>query len=163
MINMKKAKIIAVALLTVCMVFSMAGCSTDDINIKDNLIDGFNGLLQHFSKYALTKEKDLQGDRTEGEDTYTGSYSAEYKEFNGTEYIFGGTGLERKNGNNLTVTYKLTVDSGTVKFYWRDKDEDKIIADTSGTGAYSVTLNTGDNYLALEGDDFCGSLQVDVQ
>ena len=105
----------------------------------------------------------MQGDKTKGEDTYTGSYVAEYEDFNGKEYIFGGTAIERENGNNLTVTYELTVDSGTVKFYWRDKDKEKIIADTSDTGTYSVTLNTGDNYLALEGDDFCGSLQVSVQ
>ncbi len=160
---MKKAKTIATALLAVCLVFSMAGCSTDDSNIKDNLIDGFNGLLQHFSKYALTDEKDLQGDKTKGEDTYTGSYHAEYDDFSGTEYIFGGTGLERENGNDLTITYELTVDSGTVKFYWRDKDEEKIIADTSDTGTYSVTLDEGDNYLTLEGDNFCGSLQVTVE
>ena len=156
-------KKVVAALCAVCLILSMGGCSFKRGNIKDSLIEDFNDMLQHLSKYALTKDKDLQGDRTEGEDTYTGSYSAEYEDFNGTEYIFGGTGLKRENGNDLTVTYELTVDSGTVKFYWRDKNEKKIIADTNGTGTYSVTLNTGDNYLALEGDNFCGSLQVDVQ
>lgn len=120
-------------------------------------------MLQHFSKYALTDENDLQGDKTKGDDTYTGSYNAEYEDFNGTEYIFGGTGLERDKGSDLTVTYELTVDSGTVRFYWRDKEEEQIIADASDTGTYSVTLEEGDNYLTLEGDDFCGSLRVTVE
>lgn len=45
----------------------------------------------------------------------------------------------------------------------RDKEEEKIIADASDTGTYSVTLEEGDNYLTLEGDDFCGSLRVTVE
>ena len=66
-------------------------------------------------------------------------------------------------GNYLTVTYELTIDSGSVKLYWRDKNEEKIITEESGADTYSVTLNTGDSYLALEGDNFCGSLQVIVE
>lgn len=88
---------------------------------------------------------------------------ADYEDFNGKEYIFGGTALERDKGSELTVTYELTVDSGTVRLYWLDKGEEKIIADTSKDGTYSVTLDEGDNYLTLEGDDFCGALQVTVE
>ena len=127
------------------------------------IINGFNDMLQHFSKYALTDEKDLQGDKTKGEDTYTGSYTADYEDFNDKEYIFGGTALERDKGSELNVTYELTVDSGTAKLYWLDKGEEKMIADTSKNGTYSVTLDEGDNYLTLEGNDFCGSLQVVVE
>ena len=154
-------RILTVSLLSLCLVFTITGCSGD--NVKDNVINGFNDMLQHFSKYALTDEKDLQGDKTKGEDTYTGSYVADYEDFHGKEYIFGGTALERDKGSDLTVTYELTVDSGTVRFYWRDKEEEQIIADASDTGTYSVTLEEGDNYLTLEGDDFCGSLRVTVE
>lgn len=161
--NMKITKTIVAALLAICLVFSMTGCSADDNNIKDNLIDGFNGLLQHFSKYTLTDEKDLQGDKIKGEDTYTGSYEANYDDFNGKEYIFGGTSLERDKGSKLTITYELTVESGTVRLYWLDKGEEKLIADTDKNDTYSVTLDEGDNYLTLEGDDFYGSLQVVVE
>ena len=151
-------RILTVSLLSLCLILTITGCSGD--NVKDNVINGFNDMLQHFSKYALTDENDLQGDKTKGDDTYTGSYVADYEDFNGEEYIFGGTALERDKGSDLTVTYQLTVDSGTVRFYWRDKEEEKIIADASDTGTYSVTLEEGDNYLTLEGDDFCGSLRV---
>ena len=157
--NMKKAKTIAVALLTVCLVFSMAGCSS---NIKDNLIDGFNGLLQHFSKYALTDEKDLQGDKTKGEDTYTGSYTAEYDDFSGTEYLFGGTGLERENGNELTVTYELTVESGSAELCWMEGEEKHLIADTSKSDTYSITLSSQDNYIVILGENFHGTADISV-
>ena len=154
-------RILTVSLLSLCLVFTITGCSGD--NVKDNVINGFNDMLQHFSKYALTDENDLQGDKTKGDDTYTGSNNAGYEDFTGTEYIFGDKGLERDKGSDLTVTYELTVDSGTVRFYWRDKEEEEIIADASDTGTYSVTLEEGDNYLTLEGDDFCGSLRVTVE
>ena len=154
-------RILTVSLLSLCLILTITGCSGD--NVKDNVINGFNDMLQHFSKYALTDENDLQGDKTKGDDTYTGSYVADYEDFNGEEYIFGGTALERDKGSDLTVTYQLTVDSGTVRFYWRDKEEEKIIADASDTGTYSVTLEEGDNYLTLEGDHFCGSLRVIVE
>lgn len=154
-------RILIASLLSLCLILTITGCSGD--NVKDNVINGFNDMLQHFSKYALTDENDLQGDKTKGDDTYTGSYVADYEDFNGEEYIFGGTALERDKSSDLTVTYQLTVDSGTVRFYWRDKEEEKIIADASDTGTYSVTLEEGDNYLTLEGDDFCGSLRVTVE
>lgn len=153
--------ILIAVLLSLCLAFAVTGCSGD--NLKDSVINGFNDMLQHFSKYALTDEKDLQGDKTKGEDTYTGSYTADYEDFNDKEYIFGGTALERDKGSELTVTYELTVDSGTAKLYWLDKGEEKMIADTSKNGTYSVTLDEGDNYLTLEGNDFCGSLQVVVE
>lgn len=154
-------RILTVSLLSLCLIFTITGCGGD--HVRDNVINGLNDMLLHFSKYALTDEKDLQGEKTGGADTYTGSYAADYKDFNGKEYIFGGTALERDRGSDLTVTYELTVDSGTVKLYWRDKEEEKIIADASDTGTYSVTLEEGDNYLTLEGDDFCGSLRVTVE
>ena len=71
---MKKIKILIAVLLSLCLAFAVTGCSGD--NLKDSVINGFNDMLQHFSKYALTDEKDLQGDKTKGEDTYTGSYTA---------------------------------------------------------------------------------------
>lgn len=60
---------LTVSLLSLCLVFTITGCSGD--NVKDNVINGFNDMLQHFSKYALTDENDLQGDKTKGDDTYS--------------------------------------------------------------------------------------------
>lgn len=161
---MKKGKFITTILLTFCLVFTMSGCSSDkDDNLKDSILNGFNDILHHFSKEALTDNRDLQGEREEGIDTYTGTYSAEYDDFSDTEYLFGGTGLEREDGNELTVTYKLEVKDGEAKLYWMNKTEDTVIAEKSDHGIYNVTLNSGDDYLVLEGDNFTGSLQVTVK
>lgn len=75
----------------------------------------------------------------------------------------GGIFASRRSQSSQTITYELTVDSGTARLYWLDKGEEKVIADTSKNGTYSVTLDEGDNYLTLEGNDFCGSLKVVVE
>ena len=49
---MKKIKILIAVLLSLCLAFAVTGCSGD--NLKDSVINGFNDMLQHFSKYALT-------------------------------------------------------------------------------------------------------------
>ena len=151
---MKRGKALLAAVLVLCMAFALAGCS------KDSILDGFNDLLHHVSQYALTNEKDLQGKKTEGEDTYTGSYTAEYDNFSGTEYLFGGTGLERENGNELTVTYELTVESA--ELYWREGEERHLIADTSQSDTYSITLSSQDNYIVIFGENFQGTVDISV-
>lgn len=153
---MKRGKALLAAVLVLCMAFALAGCS------KDSILDGFNDLLHHVSQYALTNEKDLQGKKTEGEDTYTGSYTAEYDNFSGTEYLFGGTGLERENGNELTVTYELTVESGSAELYWREGEERHLIADTSQSDTYSITLSSQDNYIVIFGENFQGTVDISV-
>lgn len=81
------------------MVLSIIGCISacgsnhDKGNLKDNLIDGWDRCIQSFSKHALTKEKDLQGEKDEDVDSYTGTYVANYYRFNGKEFIFVGTAL----------------------------------------------------------------------
>ena len=69
--------------------------------------------MQSLSKHALTKERNLQGEKARGADAYVGSYTADYEKFNGKEYFFGGTALDRKYGGNLKATYALKIISGS--------------------------------------------------
>lgn len=155
---MKRQKAILPLALALCLILSLSGCSS----LKDHWIAGWNQLLQSLSKHALTGEKSLQGDKTAGQDSYTGSYTAEYAQFSGTEYLFGGTALERKGGNDLTVTYELQITSGAAKLCWSEKGEIHTIAAANGSGIYTVTLSAGDQYIVLQGEQFTGSLQVTV-
>lgn len=131
--------------------------------MKDNLIDGFNSWMQSFSKHALTKEKDLQGEKEKGDDAYTGTYTATYDEFNGKEFIFGGTALERENGNQLKVTYTLTIEEGTAELYWIAGNDEYTIANDSSEDTKEYTISSGDNYIVLKGDGFSGSLKLTVE
>lgn len=152
-------------ILVLCLTFCVAGCSSnhDNGSLKDNLIDGWNSWMQSFSKHALTKEKDLQGEKEKGDDAYTGTYIATYDGFNGKELIFGGTALERENGNHLKVTYTLTIEEGTAELYWIAGNDEYTIANDSSEDTKEYTISSGDNYIVLKGDDFSGSLELTVE
>lgn len=162
---MKKIKSLVALSLMLCMMLCFAGCSSnhDEGNLKDNLINGFNNWLKSFSKHAITKDKNLQGERENDIDQYTGSYTASYDGFNGEEFIFGGTALERDNGSNLEVTYSLTITSGKATLYWLSSGEEHIICQEGADDTYKFTLSSGDNYIALRGDDFNGNLELTVK
>jgi hypothetical protein len=161
---MRKTKIIA-AVLSLLVLFNLAGCgvSGDNKEWKDNAISGFNDWMQSFSRHALTKERKLQGEKEQGDDVYVGSYTAEYDQFNGEEYLFGGTALERDNGSSLKAIYTLKITSGSATLYWLEGGEENIIANADADSSYDFTLCSGDNYIILKGDDFSGSLTLTVE
>ncbi|MCI9577037.1 MAG: hypothetical protein HFJ84_10455 [Clostridiales bacterium] len=111
----------------------------------------------------MTKDNDLQGDKENGVDEYTGTYTATYDGFNGKEFIFGGTALERKNGNQLKVIYTLTIEKGTAELYWIAGSDEYTIANGNTEDAKEYTISSGDNYIVLKGDDFSGSLEITVE
>ncbi len=159
----KMTKRAAVLLTALCLSFNLAGCGFgQEGSLKDNLIDGFDRFLQSFSRHALTKDKNLQGERTFGPDEYTGSYTAHYEDFNGEEFLFGGTALEREKGSDLKVSYTLEVTSGSAVLSWISSGEERMITNDGGEDVYHLTLGSGDNYIALEGENFSGSLEVTV-
>lgn len=159
---MRSTKAIFLALL-LCL--SLCGCSVkeDADRLKDNLLRGFNSWMQDLSKQALTEDENLRGTREPGSDCYTGSYLASYDSFHGEEFLFGGTALQRELGNRLTVTYSLEVAAGSASLYWLSGSEKHILAQSTGSGTYSLTLGPRDNYLVLAGSDFSGSLQLAVE
>lgn len=160
---MKKTGILLTVIL--CLTVCLAGCSSNhnQDSLKDNLLDGWNRWMQSFSKHALTREKDLQGEKTKGVDSYTGNYTAAYDAFNGKELIFGGTALERENGNHLKVGYTLTIEEGTAELYWTAGNDTYTIADGSSEDTREYALSSGDNYIVLKGENFTGSLALTIE
>ena len=158
-------KIFSSIVLVLCLAFCVAGCSSNHNkgNLKDNLIDGWDSWMQSYSKHALTKEKDLQGKKEDGVDTYTGTYTATYDGFNGKEFIFGGTSLERDNGNCLQVTYKLSIIEGTAELNWITGNDEYTIVNDSSENTKEYTISPGDNYIVLKGENFSGSLELTVE
>ncbi len=165
MINNRNAIPVLCLGLTFCLIWGLSGCglATGGSYLKKQLICGFDGWMQNFSRHALTKEQELQGEKSKGKDTYTGSYTAIYEKFNGEEIIFGGTALERRAGNCLTVTYTLKVTSGEASLNWLHDNKEHIIAEADGNNTFEVTLGPGDNYILLRGEDFQGSLELSVE
>lgn len=153
----------AILLLGVCLMLA-AGCTAvvrdGDNTAKEKILNGFNEFLQSMSPYALTRDSKLVGERELGEDSYTGHYTADYRDFSGEEILFGGTSLRRGGGQSLTVTYALEVTAGSASLYWLEKGTRHPIAGDAGTGTYAVTLSDGDNYIIFAGKGFSGNLSI---
>lgn len=140
----------------------LQGCGNGK-ELKDNIIKGYNNFIEHAGTHTLAKNSKLNGTREFGIDSYTGDYKASYEDFNGEEYIFGGTSLERDNGSNLKVVYTLNVKSGEAGIYWIAAGEEYLIASGSTEGEYKFTISSGDNYIIVRGEDFSGTLELAVQ
>lgn len=162
---MKRLKISSAVILSICLLFGLSGCGNNQTGEqwKESVIRGMNHCMQSFSKHALTKDKDLKGKKVKGNDGYTGTYTADYDGFNGEEIIFGGTALERENGSNLKATYQLKISSGSAILYWREFGGEHTITEANGESTYEITLSSGDNYIILKGDNFSGSLVLEVE
>lgn len=169
------------AAVSALLLVSLAGCGIDlekglIREYEDNkdkihqelgeLWDGFleeaNDWSESFATQSITKDQDLIGNRERGADDYVGTYEAAYTQFDGEEYIFGGTSLKRKDGGDLCATYSLTVQSGEAILYWMDGDNKIEIAQASDDGRYEFTIHAGKNFIVLEGDAFTGTLALDV-
>lgn len=152
----RTGKIFLICMLLLCCVLS--GCT------KDGILNHFNDAVQKMGSTALTSNFSLKGTKEKGEDDYTGTYQAEYKKFTGTEYLFGGTSIEREAGKEVTVTCTLKSISGTAKLFWLSGSDDaKTLLETDGTYTETITLPDGGNYIGIECEDFTGSLDLCIK
>ena len=115
--------------------FILSGCT------KDEILDKYNNMVEIAGTTELTSNRTLIGEREKGIDDYTGTYTATYSDVSATEYLFGGTTIERKAGKDITVTCTLTVTNGTAKVFWRSgSDESVILIETTGAYSEDITL-----------------------
>ena len=93
----------------------MSSIRTSDWNFpKDEIINAYNTFLQSFCVAGLSKDKDIEGKRVFGTDKYIGTYKAEYDNITSEETIFGGTALNRKNGDHIRLKIKVEKQSGKI-------------------------------------------------
>ena len=105
---------------------------------KDEIINAYNTFLQSFDFAGLSKDKDLEGQRTFGIDKYVGTYKAEYDSVTSEETIFGGTALNRKNGNHIKLKIKVEKQSGNINVINKiGTEEISLITDS---GEYEDTV-----------------------
>lgn len=148
----------ALALLT-----AVSGCSASvGEEWKDNLLGAFNEVVEFVGRCALTNDLWLKGSRAMGADDYNGSYAAEYSRYSGEEYLFGGTSLYREN-ISMKVTYTLGIRGGSARLYRIDGENEYEIAEESAEGVYEFSVNVGDNFIVLKGENFTGSLSLTVE
>ena len=119
----------------------LVGCS------KDEILDQYNNVVQSAENTTLTSDFLLKGDRAYGDDCYTGTYTADYKDFSKTEYLFGGTSIERENGKDISVSCDLEITEGTAQVFWRMM----ILPPHNG---FLLTAGRHENLLFMRSDTF---------
>ena len=153
---MKKI-VLALALILVGS-FMLSGCS------KDEILNHYNNIVQSAGSIELTGKSSLQGEKEKGIDDYTGTYTADYANFSGTEYLFGGTSIKREAGKELSIDCALEVTDGTAKVFWiSGADEEVTLLETTGTYSDTITLPEGGNYIGIECENFTGSIELNME
>lgn len=153
---MKRIILFISLLLMICLFF--AGCS------KDEILGHYNNVIQSVGNVELTGNLSLKGTRTYGVDHYTGTYVADYHDFSKTEYLFGGTSIDREAGKDISVTCTLEITSGTAKVFWISGSDDPVVLiETDGTYSDTITLPDGGNYIGIECINFTGSVDLSIE
>lgn len=143
---------------TLAIGLPLTGCS------KDEILDQYNNVVQLAGNATLTGDLSLKGKRTYGDDHYTGTYVADYKDFSKTEYLFGGTFIERENGKDISVSCDLEITEGTAQVFWVSGSDDPVILlETADSYSETITLPEGGNYIGIMGDNFTGHLEIDIE
>ena len=147
-----------VLVCTLAIGLSLTGCS------KDEILDQYNNVVQLAGNATLTRDLSLKGKRMYGDDHYTGTYVADYKDFSKTEYLFGGTSIERENGKDISVSCDLEITEGTAQVFWISGSDDPVIL-LEATDSYSetITLPEGGNYIGITGNNFTGHLEMKIE
>ena len=136
----------------------LAGCS------KDEILNHYNNIVQSAGSIELTGKSSLQGEKEKGIDDYTGTYTADYANFSGTEYLFGGTSIKREAGKDLSIDCALEVTEGTAKVFWLSgADEAVTLFETTGTYSDTITLPEGGNYIGIECENFTGNIELNIE
>lgn len=144
--------------LIICCLISMTACS------KDEIVEQYNQALQAVGDNGLTNNNDLQGRRNLGADSYVGTYEADYENFSGEEVLFGGTALERDDGNEIKISCNMDKTSGTLKLILQTGTNDpEVLCDTETSYSETIDLPSASNYIIVEAENFTGSLDLTIE
>ena len=148
--------------LSLCLI--LLGASVLSGCTKDEVLDQYNNIVQSAGSIALTGNSSLQGTKEKGIDDYTGTYTADYANFSGTEYLFGGTSIKREAGKELSIDCTLEITEGTAKVFWiSGSDEAVTLIEATGTYSDTITLPDGGNYIGIECESFTGSIELNIE
>ena len=148
---------LAIALAFVCVALialGLGGCRFS----KDGVLSAYESVVQFAGQFALTPAIQLQGVRAFGEDHYTGDYRAEYANFSGTEYLFGGTSTRARD---VELTFSLDAQSGGgTLFLMSGARKLEVLLDAQGEYERTLTLPSGSGYIGFTGKGLTGTLEM---
>ena len=127
---------------------------------KDGIINTYDSFLQDTSVNGLTKDNKLEGKREFGIDEYVGTYTAFYNNKTKEETVFGGTTLDRKEGNTITLKIKVEKQSGNIEIISNAGTESEILINDTGETEKTVNVKELSYYLKVKVTDFTGNVEI---
>ena len=155
---------IAVKKIVLSLYLILLGASVLSGCTKDEFLDQYNNIVQSAGSIELTGKSSLQGEKEKGIDDYTGTYTADYANFSGIEYLFGGISIKREAGKELSIDCTLEITEGTAKVFWiSGSDEAVTLIEATGTYSDTITLPDGGNYIGIECENFTGNIELNIE
>lgn len=129
-------------------------------NPKDKIINAYDSFIQSFDVAGLSKDKDLQGKRIFGADKYIGTYKAEYNNITSEETIFGGTALNRKNGDHIKLKIKVEKESGNINVVAKLGNNETTLINDTGEYEDNIYVEGVSYFLTIKLDNFKGNIDI---
>lgn len=155
-------KLILLAIIGIIIVggVCLSNIFNNDIISKDDLVNSYSNFLQDTSPNGLTKDNKLEGTREYGIDEYVGLYKANYNDKTKEETIFGGTTLDRKNGNTIKLKIKVEKQSGNIEIISNEGTESEVLINDSGEIEKTVDVKEKSYYLKVKVTNFTGNVEI---
>ena len=155
-------KLILLAIIGIIIAGSvcLSNIFNNDIISKDDLVNSYSNFLQDTSPNGLTKDNKLEGTREYGIDEYVGLYKANYNDKTKEETIFGGTTLDRKNGNTIKLKIKVEKQSGNIEIISNEGTESEVLINDSGEIEKTVDVKEKSYYLKVKVMNFTGNVEI---
>jgi hypothetical protein len=107
--------------------------------------------------FGLTADKDLQGERTEGESSYVGDYTTDYRKFSGSETVFGGTDSDSKK---LHITGSANNASGKVSVTYETDGSDPVVIPLKDGKIDAEFTARSSTYIKINAEQYTGHLEL---
>ena len=127
---------------------------------KDSAMNTYNNFLQDVSSLGITSDNKIQGERTFGLDEYVGKYKASYNNTTKEETIFGGTALNRENGNTIKLKIKVDKQSGNIEIINKLGAENEILISDTGEIEKTIDVKEKSYYLIIKTNNFTGNVDI---
>ncbi len=127
---------------------------------KDEILNTYDDFMEVFSEKGISKDKELEGKRKFGIDEYEGNYKASYENATKEEVLFGGTTLNRENGNKIKLKLKVEKQSGDVAVIANLGTTEKILISDTGECEKDIDIEGKSYYLNLKLDHFTGKVEI---
>ena len=127
---------------------------------KDSAMNTYNNFLQDVSSLGITSDNKIQGERTFGLDEYVGKYKASYNNTTKEETIFGGTALNRENGNTIKLKIKVDKQSGNIEIINKLGAENEILISDTGEIEKAIDVKEKSYYLIIKTNNFTGNVDI---